>query len=118
YSGQPVSVQSGDTGGTGQPEVFTQLNTYAYEVSDAAFALHLLKSPAQQSTIWSRNGSTPAPVKATATTYTGFPSVWGPDVLVPGAEGAFAWVGGAPLDFPFGTYEPGQTPAGWLPTSR
>jgi large repetitive protein len=113
FSGQPVSVQNGGYGGSGQPETFSSLTTYAYEVNDAALALHMLSLPAQNSTLWASGTGTAVPVKATATTYTGFPSVWGADVLVPGVEGSFSWLGTAALGFPFESYAPGGAPAGW-----
>ncbi|HXH14372.1 MAG TPA: RHS repeat-associated core domain-containing protein, partial [Alphaproteobacteria bacterium] len=118
YSGQPVSTTSATMGGSGTMETFTTDTTYGYEVNEAFQVLHLLTAPVQSVTTWTPASGGSVTMQAAATTYTPWPCAAGADVLVPGAEADFSWLGGVPAAFPFDTYRPGDVPAGWVTAGR
>ncbi|HEX5749729.1 MAG TPA: RHS repeat-associated core domain-containing protein [Archangium sp.] len=123
YSGQPVATTTRTVGGTGAAETFIATSQYGYEVDNPAIsgpmrALHLLNDVAQSVTTWTRGTGEAIPAKGTATTYRSFPSALGANVLVPGKEADFSWVGPAGVPFPFNGYSPGTAPDGWLLSRR
>lgn len=115
---QPVSVTSTVWNGAGTRETLTRTTTYGHQVDDVFVALNMLDAQVQTVATWTPEGGDPVAVSASATVYTGWPTALGADVLAPGAEGDFGWVGGAATAFPFADYVKGQLPTGWNLTKR
>ncbi len=116
YSGQIVSSSSDNVGGDGIPETLTTITDYAYQVNQAMRVLHALQPQAQTRTLWQPQGGAAVVNQATASVYRSWPAATG--VEVPGLEAKFGYASGAFADFPFGTYQPGEEPAGWLCSQR
>ncbi|SOE97991.1 RHS repeat-associated core domain-containing protein [Burkholderia sp. OK233] len=122
FSGQVVSSRTTTYGGTGQLETFTVDALYAYQADDAdvsaaMFATHRFSDVAQQVTYWEREGGSRVVSQATASTFASFACAYSGDVLVPAKSGDFVWDGTGHIPFPFGNYETGVAPKGWLPSN-
>lgn len=114
YSGRPVTTTTSSYDGNGNPQTFTQASTYGPEVSAAMRALNM-RSAAVQSTALEQTGTASAiAVKSSASFYSPWPSAAGEGVQVPAKESSFRLVNASGAVFPFASYTPGGTPAGWL----
>jgi RHS repeat-associated protein len=112
YTGSPATVTSTDLNGSGNAETIIQSCTYACEAYSASNILNNITSQIAQAT--TINAVT---TNAGATTYTGWASVWGQDVLVLSEDADFIWTGGD-SNFPFSSYQTSQPPAGWQCSTR
>ncbi|WP_168790570.1 RHS repeat domain-containing protein [Paraburkholderia aromaticivorans] len=112
YTGQPASVTRTAMNGAGELETDVQSNVYACEVNAVSRALNDVSSIVAKT-------STNAGIatSASVTALSGWPTLWGDDVLTPAEEADFSWTGG-PEAFPFSSYAPGETPANWTCTTR
>jgi len=107
YTGRPSSVTSLVMNGGGRQEKEVKTVVYACEVYDASRVIHDVSSAVVQAS--SSSGTT---ITSLVTTLTGWPTVWGSDVLTLAEQADFAWLGGD-SHFPFKSYRPGQAPDGW-----
>jgi RHS repeat-associated protein len=112
YSGLPVSSTKVVWGGGGQQETFASSVLYGYDVNPTCIASHLLTPKAQTLITWAAGTRQAVPVKSTVSTITGWTNAAG--LTIPGTEGDFVWNGEGSADFPFGTYQPGRVPPGWV----
>ena len=112
YTGQPAMSRADIMNGGGQQETDVLRYTYACEVDQASRVLNRLTTPAGKT--MSNAGVT---TSASATTLTGWSTLWGDDVLTPAEEASFGWTGGASV-FPRAGCQPGQTPPNWQCVTR
>lgn len=118
YSGQPVRMVSATLGGAGTSETFVTEMLYGYDIDEVFPVLNILTTQVQSVTTWTPASGAAVTTQAQATTYTSWPSAAGAGVMVPAAEADFAWFGGVSGEFPFGSYQPGQVPPGWMTAGR
>lgn len=113
YTGQPAVLSKTVYGGGGTQETFTAATSYAAEVDAVSRALHMLRPVAQTVSSWTPQGGATVTTGIRATALAHWPSPAGGGVVVPAPECDFVWTGGGETTFPFASYQPGQTPAGW-----
>lgn len=119
YSGQPTSRTRSNYGGDGTAESFTSLTRYGveFEVYQALVAIHALADSVQVSSSRSAAGTT-VPLAANATTYASWASNAGEGVLTPAPEAGFGLLSSNDTRFPFASYTPGASAAGWQLSAR
>ncbi|MEM1240660.1 MAG: RHS repeat-associated core domain-containing protein [Cyanobacteria bacterium P01_H01_bin.26] len=117
YSGGSVTKVQSQYSGAGDQEFFTKTTTYGVQIDPRLVAIHALTDIAQVQTVWANNQGSAA-LSATANTYKSWPSAVGSGVLIPSLEASFAMVGTNEQAFPYATYCPGSTPAGWQVSAR
>lgn len=115
WSSAPVSQTTSGLGSTGTRETTTTRTAYGCQFASGASlrALNILSRAVQTLQLWTPEGGAPVPAQVSATPWSSWPSARAEGVLVPAAEASFAWLGGAPVDFPFDAYTAGDTPEGW-----
>jgi RHS repeat-associated protein len=117
FTSQPVSAAALSYGGDGKPETFTRETGYGVQVDAGLQAIHALTDPAQQTATRTGAGGT-VPVQALATTYAPWASALGEGVMATASEASFGLLDAASDIFPYATYRPGDTPAGWQLAAR
>lgn len=118
YTGRPVTSTVTSTGGEGKTQVFTEATTAGVEVNANLRAWNLRGLDAQVTTMVAVDGAAALPVTTVATTYDAWPSALGEGVKATAEEAAFRDIANADAGFPFASYQPGDTPEGWLLDSR
>ena len=120
-TGQPAVTATTSYGGDGRAETFTQQTGYGVQVGAESFsglrAIHALTDPAQQTMTRAGTGGT-VPVQALATTYTSWASALGDGVMAAATEASFGLLDAASDAFPYASYRPGDSPAGWQLAAR
>ncbi|QWP75389.1 RHS repeat-associated core domain-containing protein [Lysobacter sp. K5869] len=107
YTGQPATVSSQTVRGDGRIDAQERRYRYACEAYPQSRTINDVSSVVEQSA--SQAGVATA---ISATALAQWASAWGEDVKVMAEAADFAWTGGA-VEFPFGAWQPGQTPANW-----
>lgn len=107
YTGKPSSLTVQVMNGGGVRETDVQTSIYACEVYEASRVINDVSSVVVQAS--SSSGTT---VTSAVTALASYATSWGSDVLALAEQADLAWIGGDSA-FPFGTYQPGQVPAGW-----
>ncbi|MCU0756396.1 MAG: hypothetical protein MUE46_14940 [Xanthomonadales bacterium] len=101
----------------GTAEVFVQEQGYAATVVDGLRAIQAYADSAEQRTLRCADGVATV-VQAVASTYQGWASRIGTGVSTWGPEASFGLLDAADSRFPYASYTPGDTPAGWVPAAR
>ena len=117
YNGRPVTTSTVSFGGQGEQEAVVQQSTYAPEIDEVMRTLNMRSVVAQSSTTVQPAGGDPVTVRSAASTYAIWPSAVG-GVWAPATEATFVMTSAAEAAFPFGTYQPGNAPPGWLLSRR
>lgn len=116
-TGQVVTKMRTNTGGDGATEAFLETTHHAVRFYPALWAIHALADVAQVDHIH-RVGGVQTLVASTASTYLAWPSDAGEGVRTPAPSAGFSLSATNSSAFPFNTWTPGQTPAGWTLSTR
>lgn len=117
YGSGVLRQSSTNHGADGTAEVFVQAQGYAATVVPALRAIQAFADPAEQRTLRSAAGIDTV-VQAVACTYRGWPSRIGTGVITCSSEASFGLLDAADPAFPYASYQPGQTPSGWVLAAR
>ncbi|MDQ0468507.1 RHS repeat domain-containing protein [Labrys wisconsinensis] len=118
WSSQPVAQWSTALGSSGQPETQARATRFGCQRDEVLRALHVLSAPILTTTSVAVADGPQIPLSATAYSRALWPCARGPEILVPGMAGTYAWQGTVPLSYPFDGPDQRADPAGWLCQQR
>lgn len=113
FTSDPVLSQTQSYTGDGKRTTFSQATSFGVQFYSGLRAINALADNAQS--IAANDTTT---IQSTATTFSPWPSAFGPGVTPWASEATFGLESTSVTHFPFDTYRQGSTPTGWVLGAR